>query len=271
MRGGVSLTGTVPASDAGDVVEIDQLGSNSRPGSPSRTPTLEPNGSFTATWHPARPGQLTVRAAIKGAQASSAAGAAPTLVADAIPPFDRDAVRPRLLRTPDRLRTDPQARHDRGGQPDAPLRHAGPDLLQGQRDHGAGDRPRPVRARSQLGPDDGDRACARNPRDRGRRRRAGPGGQLDHDPHRPRARPRRPRRSSGVQLTKLGPGVGGSLPPSPGCVGDDPNPARLGRESRLLRGVDQRGGVVPVLAEHREPDAHGQRRACARTPPAAPP
>ena len=78
MRGGVSLTGTVPASDAGDVVEIDQLGSNSS-WAPVADASAQPNGSFTATWHPARPGQLTLRAEVKGAQASSAAGAAPTL------------------------------------------------------------------------------------------------------------------------------------------------------------------------------------------------
>ncbi len=78
MKRGVSLTGTVPASDAGDVVEIDQLGSNSA-WVPVADANAESNGSFTATWHPARPGQLTVRAAIKGAQASSAASAAPSV------------------------------------------------------------------------------------------------------------------------------------------------------------------------------------------------
>jgi rare lipoprotein A len=78
MKGGVSLTGTVPASDAGDVIEIDQLGNNSV-WAPVADTTAQPNGSFAATWHPARPGQVTVRAVIKGAQASSAAGAAPSV------------------------------------------------------------------------------------------------------------------------------------------------------------------------------------------------
>jgi rare lipoprotein A len=78
MKGGVSLTGTVPASDAGDVVEIDQLGSNSA-WVPVADAAAEPNGSFTTTWHPTRPGQLTIRAVIKGAQASSAAAAAPSV------------------------------------------------------------------------------------------------------------------------------------------------------------------------------------------------
>jgi rare lipoprotein A len=78
MKGGVSLAGTVPASEAGDVVEIDQLGSNST-WVPVADANAQPNGSFTTTWHPARAGELTVRALIKGSQASSAAGAAPTL------------------------------------------------------------------------------------------------------------------------------------------------------------------------------------------------
>ena len=78
MKGGVSVTGAVPASDASDVVEIDQMGSNSV-WVPVADANAEPNGSFTTTWHPARPGQLTIRAVIQGAQASTAAGAAPTL------------------------------------------------------------------------------------------------------------------------------------------------------------------------------------------------
>lgn len=78
MRGGVSVTGSVPASDAGHVVEIDQLNS-----SQAWVPVADANavagGSFSATWHPNRPGQVTIRAEIKGAQASTASGAAPTL------------------------------------------------------------------------------------------------------------------------------------------------------------------------------------------------
>ena len=163
MRGGVSLTGTVPASDAGDVVEIDQLGSNSS-WAPVADANAQPNGSFTATWHPARPGRADDPRGDQGRPGLERRRRRADAVSDALPAFDRDALRPRLLRTPDRLRTDPQARHDRCGQPDAPLRHAGQRLLQGERDHGAGDRPRPVCPRRQLGPDDGDRACARHPR-----------------------------------------------------------------------------------------------------------
>jgi peptidoglycan lytic transglycosylase len=79
IRGGVSVTGTVPASDAGDVVEIDQLSSAATATwVPVADASAQPGGSFTAAWHPKRAGPLTIRAVINGSQASSAA-AAPTL------------------------------------------------------------------------------------------------------------------------------------------------------------------------------------------------
>jgi peptidoglycan lytic transglycosylase len=79
VRGGVSVTGSVPASDAGDVVEIDQLSSaNGGAWVPVADAGAQSGGSFAATWHPSRAGQLTIRAVINGTQASSAA-AAPTL------------------------------------------------------------------------------------------------------------------------------------------------------------------------------------------------
>jgi len=79
IRGGVSVTGTVPTSDAGDVVEIDQLSSAATATwVPVASATARPGGSFAVAWHPGRAGQLTIRAVIKGSQALSAA-AAPTL------------------------------------------------------------------------------------------------------------------------------------------------------------------------------------------------
>ena len=79
MRGGVSVTGSVPASDAGDVVEIDQLSSaNGGTWVPVADASAQSSGSFAAAWYPSRAGQLTIRAVIKGTQASSAA-APPTL------------------------------------------------------------------------------------------------------------------------------------------------------------------------------------------------
>jgi rare lipoprotein A len=77
LRGGVSVTGSVPGSDVGDTVEIDQLSSSSA-WVPVTDANAQSGGSFSATWHPSHPGQLTIRAVIKGSQASSAA-AAPTL------------------------------------------------------------------------------------------------------------------------------------------------------------------------------------------------
>ena len=79
IRGGVSVTGSVPASDAGDVVEIDQLSSAATATwVPVADAGAQPGGSFAASWHPGRAGQLTIRAVITGSEASSAA-AAPTL------------------------------------------------------------------------------------------------------------------------------------------------------------------------------------------------
>lgn len=77
LRGGVSVSGSVPRSDAGDTVEIDQLSSSSA-WVPVADANAQPGGSFSAAWHPSHPGQLTIRALIDGAQASSAA-AAPTV------------------------------------------------------------------------------------------------------------------------------------------------------------------------------------------------
>lgn len=77
LRGGVSVTGSVPGSDAGDTVEIDQLSSSSA-WVPVADAIAQRGGSFSAAWHPSHPGQLTIRAVINGSQASSAA-AAPTV------------------------------------------------------------------------------------------------------------------------------------------------------------------------------------------------
>jgi len=79
LRPGLSVSGAVPGSDGGDTVEMDQLGSGSNATwVPVATATAQSGGSFTATWRPSRAGQMTIRAMIKGTQASSAT-AAPTL------------------------------------------------------------------------------------------------------------------------------------------------------------------------------------------------
>ena len=80
VRSGVSLTGTVPAGNAGHAVEIDQL-----PSTPGATWTEvavvqpEPNGSFAATFRTTRAGPMTIRAELQGGQAPSVAAAPPSV------------------------------------------------------------------------------------------------------------------------------------------------------------------------------------------------
>ena len=80
VRSGLSVTGSVPAGDAGDAVEIDQLGPT--PGStwtPVATVHAAPDGSFAASWHTNPAGPLSVRAVVQGGQASSAAASPPSV------------------------------------------------------------------------------------------------------------------------------------------------------------------------------------------------
>lgn len=80
LRSGVSVSGTVPSSDAGDAVEIDQLPAT--PGSSwisVATTHAASSGAFTATFHTTGAGQLTIRAVLQGDQASSADASAPSL------------------------------------------------------------------------------------------------------------------------------------------------------------------------------------------------
>jgi peptidoglycan lytic transglycosylase len=80
IRSGVSVSGTVPASDAGAAIEIDQL--PAAPAStwvPVATVNAASDGTFTATWHTKGAGQLTIRAVLGGTQASTAASSPPAL------------------------------------------------------------------------------------------------------------------------------------------------------------------------------------------------
>ena len=79
VRSGVSVTGTVPAGDAGDAVEIDQLGP--APGASwASMAVVHPasDGSFSAAWHTGQ-GPLTIRAVLQANQASSAAASSPAV------------------------------------------------------------------------------------------------------------------------------------------------------------------------------------------------
>jgi rare lipoprotein A len=80
VRSGVSVTGTAPAGDAGRAIEIDQL--PAAPGStwaPAAVVQARPDGSFVASWHTGRAGQVTIRAELQGTQPPSAAASPPAV------------------------------------------------------------------------------------------------------------------------------------------------------------------------------------------------
>ena len=80
LRSGVSVTGSVPAGDAGDAVEIDEL-----PAAPGSTWTAaavvqsQSGGSFAAKLHTGGAGPVTLRALLQGSQASSATSSPPSV------------------------------------------------------------------------------------------------------------------------------------------------------------------------------------------------
>jgi rare lipoprotein A (peptidoglycan hydrolase) len=80
LRSGVSVSGTVPASDAGDAIEVDQLSSNrGSTWTPVAVVHAASNGTFAAAWRTRSPGQMTIRAILAGNQGSSAAASPPAL------------------------------------------------------------------------------------------------------------------------------------------------------------------------------------------------
>jgi hypothetical protein len=80
MRSGVSVTGTVPAGDAGAPVEIDQLAAGSTSSwAPVAVVDAQAGGSFAATWRTTQAGPVTIRALLQGSQAMSAASSPPTV------------------------------------------------------------------------------------------------------------------------------------------------------------------------------------------------
>lgn len=82
LRTGVSVTGTVPAGDAGAAVEIDQLaagGAGFQSWTTAAVVRAQANGSFAASWRTAQPGPVTIRALLQGSQATSATSAPPAV------------------------------------------------------------------------------------------------------------------------------------------------------------------------------------------------
>jgi rare lipoprotein A len=80
VRTGVSVTGIVPAGDAGSAVEIDQLPSTAG-ASWTEVAVVQPqsDGSFAAAWRTTRAGPMTIRAELQGTEASSATASAPSV------------------------------------------------------------------------------------------------------------------------------------------------------------------------------------------------
>jgi rare lipoprotein A len=75
----LTFSGTVPASDSGDTVEIERLGHETDYAwSPTAQATVSPSGSFSAPWATNHIGQFQVRAIVENANAQASA-ASPTL------------------------------------------------------------------------------------------------------------------------------------------------------------------------------------------------
>ena len=79
VRTGVSVSGSVPAGDAGGAVEIDQSGAANSSWVPVAVVHSASDGTFTAAWHTTGAGQVSVRAVLQGNKASTAAATAPAL------------------------------------------------------------------------------------------------------------------------------------------------------------------------------------------------
>jgi len=81
VRSGVTVTGTVPAGDAGDAVEIDQLPTGATDATWTEAAIVQsrPGGSFAAKFHTTGAGPVTVRALLQGSQASSATASPPSI------------------------------------------------------------------------------------------------------------------------------------------------------------------------------------------------
>ena len=78
LRRGLHFTGSVPASDAGKVVEIERRGQQTgNTWAPTAHGTVASTGSFTAYWPANHMGQFAVRAVIED-QAGSARASAPS-------------------------------------------------------------------------------------------------------------------------------------------------------------------------------------------------
>ncbi len=80
LRNGLSFTGTAPASEAGDTIEIERLGHETNwQWTPTVTATVANDGSFSAIWSTNHIGRFSIRAVLSQPNSASAASVAPML------------------------------------------------------------------------------------------------------------------------------------------------------------------------------------------------
>jgi rare lipoprotein A (peptidoglycan hydrolase) len=80
LRNQVRFTGSVPARDAGQVVEIERLGHQTNwAWAPTAHATVASDGSFSVVWRANHIGRFSFRANLRSASGLRAAGASPTV------------------------------------------------------------------------------------------------------------------------------------------------------------------------------------------------
>jgi rare lipoprotein A len=80
LRNQLRFTGSVPAGDAGDVVEIERMGHQTGwAWAPTVHARVQSDGSFAATWRANHIGRFAIRAVIQGPSSAGVATASPAL------------------------------------------------------------------------------------------------------------------------------------------------------------------------------------------------
>ena len=167
----LQFSGSVPASAAGQPVQIERLGRQTGwEWAQTVSTTVAPGGSFSASWQTNHIGRFSIRALVGAPLSAQATAASPTVTVTVYRPSLATQYGPGFYGH----RTACGRR-----QPHAAVRDAGRDLLPRSHARGAGGRPGAVRQRGRLGPHRGDRTRTRNcghGADRGRLAARAPGG-----------------------------------------------------------------------------------------------
>lgn len=80
LRNPMQFTGTVPAANAGDIVEIERLGHETDwQWAPTAHATVAPGGTFTVVWRASHIGRFAFRAAVARAVGAPASATSPAL------------------------------------------------------------------------------------------------------------------------------------------------------------------------------------------------